>query len=244
MKIPVLIMFIFCSVNQIFGQNEERVILHAKDSLEVTAYWWLPRENDFKNVFVLCHQAGWNHREYDEIKHQLLQMGFACLILDQRSGGVFKNKPNETHNKALRKGKSTRYLDAIPDIEAAIEFAFKKNNNRPIILWGSSYSASLALIIGCQNEKVMGVIAFSPGEYFGQDFNVKKHIHNCEKPVFITGSRDEEQAVLDFKQVLPKAVFFIPIKDGRHGSSALWKSTPGHEEYWEKLMEFLKDNIH
>ncbi len=57
-------------------------------------------------------------------------------------------------------------IDAQQDIESAIDFLAKKYKSM-VILLGSSYSSSLALLEGVSNDKVKAIIAFSPGGYFG-----------------------------------------------------------------------------
>lgn len=222
------------------AQQKEKVIIPAADGLEVSGYWQYPEQNQPLGVIVLCHQAGANHLEYEEIQSQLADKGYASLAIDQRAGGVFNNKPNETHNKALRKGLSVKYLDAIPDMEAAISCAYDKFR-QPIILWGSSYSASLAMVIGCKNNEVKAIIAFSPGEYFGEKYSVRNQLNQCKKPIFVTSSRDETGAVVALVKDLKNVSHFKPTEEGQHGSSALWKSNPSHNEYWEALFVFLKN---
>jgi len=77
-----------------------------------------------------------------------LHWDITCLAIDQRSGMKVFGETNETKNRAKEQILSTRYLDARPDVEAGIEYAYKKNGNQEIFLVGSSYTAALALLIG------------------------------------------------------------------------------------------------
>ena len=75
------------------------------------------------------------------------------MAIDQRSGGPIADQANETNQRALAKGLNVDYLDAIPDIKAAISYASNRYNKK-VILWGSSYSSTLVLWEALSNENV------------------------------------------------------------------------------------------
>ncbi|MCB9231621.1 MAG: dienelactone hydrolase family protein [Bacteroidia bacterium] len=210
----------------------------SKDGLTVTADMYVGAKDG--DVIVMCHQASFSRGEYVETAQKLAAMGYNCLALDQRSGDQVNGIQNETNERALEKGLPTGYLDAEQDILAAIDFTFK-NTGKKVILMGSSYSASLALKIGAKSDKVKAVIAFSPGEYFGDQLNLAETIKGMSKPVFITSSKKEAPAVKGLSAGIQseKLVQFVPTVDGFHGSKALWEEKAGHEEYWRALKAFL-----
>ncbi len=150
---------------------------------------------------------------------------------------------NQTAQRARAHGLPTDYLDAEQDIVAAVDYAYKLGGNKPVILFGSSYSSSLALKIGAENSKVMAVIAFSPGEYFGDALNLKQSIRGLDKPTFVTSARNEAPSVTELVDGLQSAelIHFIPQGEGIHGSAALWTSQPNHEKYWKALKAFLEE---
>lgn len=199
-----------------------------------------------KPVVLLCHQAGYNHVEYADIAPKLNEMGYNCLAIDQRSGGDFAGKPNETFQRAKEKGLPTEYIDAQQDIEAAIDFLYKKYNTK-VIIWGSSYSSSLVLFESLQNKHVNASISFSPGDYFGDKKpSLSTVFSKVDKPFFITSSKEEAvplSALIDEKQLKENQIQFIPESDGFHGSKALWNGQNGAEEYWTAIAEFLKSII-
>ena len=86
----------------------------------------------------------------------------ACAALLRQAVAETGKGAVELVRQAKKKGLPTGYLDAKQDIESAVEYAFKKNHNKPIILIGSSYSASLALLIAKDSDKVKAVAVFSP----------------------------------------------------------------------------------
>jgi len=209
----------------------------AADGLKVTV------ENHPKDasmpVIVLCHQAGFSRGEYSEITPRLLEMGFNCVTVDLRSGGSVNGVDNATFTRAKAAGKATGFNDSKQDMVAAITWA-KENYGKNVILWGSSYSASLALILGKQNANVEQVICFSPGEYLSP-VNVGLQAKGMSKPCFLASAYSERGDVGLLYNVITssKKTQFIPKKDGQHGSKSLWKSNTNSSDYWAALSTFL-----
>jgi dienelactone hydrolase len=212
------------------------------DGLEITAN--LYEIDSEAPVIVLCHQARFNKFEYEGIAQNLNELGFNCIAIDQRSGGPIANQVNQTHLDAIEQGKPTDFVDAKQDIEAAVNYA-AKNYSGPVILWGSSYSSTLVLYVGNENEAVDAIISFSPGNYFIEELGDLKPIMNEQKkPYFITSSKREAPEVLEFFTGIERTenqIIFVPEGDGHHGSRALWEQQTGGEEYWEAIKAFLKD---
>lgn len=209
----------------------------SEDGLTITA-----DQYHIKNtapIIVLCHQAGWSRGEYQEIAPTLNALGFNCLALDQRSGGASNGVSNETSKRAKDEGKATEYIDAKQDINAAIDKA-KEMYGRKVILWGSSYSSSLALIIATENKDVEQVLSFSPGEYLGA-VKVGESITTLDKPVFLASAKNEQaqtKLLFDVIASIDKTQF-IPAGAGEHGSRALWEEKADHAEYWVAVEAFL-----
>ncbi len=198
--------------------------------------------NEESPVILLCHQARFNKAEYAYIAPLLNEKGFNCVAIDQRSGGPIEEAQNETAQRAEEAGKPTEYLDAEQDIVAAIDYVHDKYN-QPVILWGSSYSSTLALYHGIENEKVSAVISFSPGNYFAEEKgSLIEMLAGFDKPLFVTSSKEEATELKDLIKEMELAenqVQFEPEGTGYHGSKALWEGQPGGEEYWEAINAFL-----
>lgn len=189
---------------------------------------------------MLCHRSHFNRGEYKDIAPQLMAQSFSCLAIDQRSGMNVLGYINETSTLAKKKGLSTGYLDARQDIEAAVEYALKKNRNNPIILVGSSYSASLSLLVARDTDKVKAVAVFSPGEYL-KGIELSKAIKDFSKPIFATSAKKE---IADMKKLFSfvgkKYIsYFLPVVEGFHGAKSLWPSSIGNEQYWKSFLSFL-----
>lgn len=210
------------------------------DSLPIFADLYLIDDN--AQIIVLCHQARYNKTEYRGIAEKLNKVGFNCLAIDQRSGGDFNNEMNKTNKGAIEAGKAVDYLDAEQDIVAAVNYAYFLSNNK-VILWGSSYSSTLALFIGLKNEKVAAVISFSPGDYFPEIGSLTNELKFFSKPMFVTSSKEEvaELTKMISKMTLnAKQIQFTPTSEGTHGSRALWETDPNNKEYWDAIYLFLE----
>lgn len=213
----------------------------SKDSVTIYADLY---ESEGSHVnLLLCHQAGYSRGAYKQTGTILSKLGFNAMAIDLRSGESALKVPNLTSEEAATKGKSTEYLDASQDIEAAIDYIYNCNGNKPIIIVGSSYSASLCLLIGKSNPKVRAIAAFSPGEYL-EGISVKDSIAGIQKPIFVTSSKLEIPQTQQLVSGVDSTylTLFKPNVEGIHGARALWKETEGHKEYWNAFLKFLKLN--
>jgi len=211
----------------------------SKDTLPITADVYRLNENPI--TILLCHQAGFSRGEYKDTALALNDLGYSVMAIDQRSGKIANDILNETAQAAKAQGLPTAYLNARQDIEAAIDYLYNANSNTPILLIGSSYSASLALLIGESNPKVKAVAAFSPGEYF-KGMNINEAIKDYSKPVFVTASKNETEGLTEMVSQIDSKFLthYKPLEKGIHGSRALWSSTEGVDGYWNAFKLFLK----
>jgi dienelactone hydrolase len=217
---------------------KESISFPSLDSLLITAELYCAGED--AEVLLLCHQANYSRGEYKETAEKLFELGYNIMIIDQRSGGEVNSIKNITHKRAKAKGLPAEYVDAEQDIVAAVNFAADFYGKK-ITLMGSSYSAGLALKIAAENENVKRVIAFSPGEYFGETLKIAPILKKLHKEVFVTSSRKEAEEVRKLFDLIPaeKKIQFIPEGEGVHGSKALWEKQDDHQEYWDALLSFL-----
>lgn len=237
MRIAYILFFLLT-----FGQMhaQERVTFPAADGL--TVYANLYEIDETLPYILLFHQADFSKGEYKASAIKLLKLGYNCLAVDLRSGDNVNFVQNETAQEAKTKGLPTGYLDAEQDMLAAIEWAFARSK-KPVVIFGSSYSASLALKIGRSNPNVHAVVAFSPGEYFQPDLILKDQLNGFDKPVFVACSQREFTYMGDLLSAIPenrKTIFKPQVGPGEHGSKALWASCPSSNEYWLALLLFFK----
>ena len=214
------------------------ISLTAADGLEVTADVYTKGDQPW---MLLCHQAGFSRGEYIETAPLLVEMGYNCIALDQRSGKAANGITNETAARAKSQGLPGNYIDALPDLEAGLAYAFEQSGGKPVIIVGSSYSSSLVLKVGNGDDRVQAVMSFSPGEYYRGE-SVAGWASGMDKPVFATSSKSEGPGVKEVTAQVPASnlVHFVPSQEGVHGSRALWEAQDNHDEYWTAVKSFLE----
>ena len=222
------------------GHAQDGVMLEASDGLQVSADVY-PAASETAPSIVAAPQAGSSRGEYREIGPRLQELGFNVLALDQRAGRDFAGVANETAGRAEAAGLPTAYLDAMPDVLAGLTYA-RSRTEAPVLLWGSSYSAALALVIaGRQPGALDAVLAFSPGEYL-PGLGVADAAATIEAPVFVTSAAsevDQWSAIFDAVGG-PEKTAFRPNQGGVHGSSALIAARNSTaEDYWLAVETFL-----
>ena len=210
----------------------------SKDGLQITADLYLTDKP--RGFILLCHMGFFNRGEYKDTAPKLNALGFSCMAIDQRSGMKAYGVKNETSALAKQQKLPTGYLDAKQDVEAGIDYLFKLDHSKPVILVGSSYSASLALLIASENDKVKAVAAFSPDEYLKKT-NLAESIRGLAKPAYVTSAKKEiKEKAKVIRFVNPKYITdFKPKVEGFHGTKVLWDSTEGNEGYWKSFKKFL-----
>lgn len=240
MKITALAILSFAIILNLNGQIKKTFM--SSDEVQVTADFY-PSGNPTDRYILLFHQGGSSRGEYNEIAPKLKKMGYNCLAVDLRYGNEVNFVPNETADYAKRNDLPVSYLDARKDMVAAIKYAYNLTNKR-VILLGSSYSASLALLVAKNNSRVKAVIAFSPGEFFRPDYIMTQQMKHFDKKVFINGSKREYSYNLELTARMPKEnrVLFTPSSGNcPHGAKALWDSNDSSEEIWLSLMLFINE---
>lgn len=220
--------------------SAQPVEILAKDGAKVPGVY--TQVEKAKALVLLFHQADSSKDEYALIAPRLAQAGYASLRIDQRSGGDLFGG-----NAAVRAaGKSSDMLSALPDLEGALAWASDKK--LPVILWGSSYSASLIFLLAAAHPQgIAGLVAFSPGEYFDDPKLIQTAAAKVRVPVFIDTALDGKE--IDAGRVLLDTLpgkdkqQFVPKLGGVHGASTLMRdrNPAGAEENWRALLAFLRD---
>lgn len=181
--------------------------------------------NNPKALILLFHQAGSNRSEYTDITPRLNKEGYATLAVDQGKGGA-----------------TGGFLAEKTDLEAAIAWAKANDGAVPLIIWGSSYSASLVYLIASERpQEIAAALAFSGGDYLGGG-RVPGAARTITIPIFATsspGETDEMRPILELAQSRVK--FFHVQAAGRHGSSTLSprKNAKGADANMVAVLAFL-----
>lgn len=223
--------------------ESEAIWLSAEDGVEIRGdLYALGGDGGKAAPFVLLfHQAGSNRGEYMTIAPRLNGLGFNALAIDQRSGKERWGLKNETVGKL---GKSTSYLEALPDLEAALQWKQQQGYAGRTLVWGSSYSASLVFLLAAEHgDRIDAVLSFSPGEYLGsRKREVATAAAKVSLPVLILTPEDERaRATSIFDAVAGERKELVIPEQAVHGSSMLIaQRNPGAEEVWRRVEEFLE----
>lgn len=240
LKLAMLILiFLLSPGKSIFSQI--KVAFEADDGLLVVADHYIV--NKTYPYILLFHQLESSRGEFREIAPKLNKLGYNCLAVDLRAGNEVNFVRNETAQNASSMRISQRLEDARRDMNAAIGYV-NSRNELPVILFGSTFSASLALLLAKEREDIQAVVAFSPGEFFSGTLNIKNLIAGLQKPVFIGSSKSELKFVTELAQGIPqnnKQIIISSSTEGVHGAKSLWETEKTHNENWLALMMFLKN---
>lgn len=218
----------------------------SSDGISITADLYMPY-SETAPLILLCHRANWSRGEYLEIAPKLNLKGFNAIAIDQRSGKTKNNIDNATTAAAKAAGKSTSFVDALQDIQAAINYVKTTYAKGIFILWGSSYSSSLSLVLAKDNaDKIDAVMAFSPGEYFSDQGKasdwITTEVAELKMPVFITSKNSESVDVNPIYNAIPSTnkTYYLPSSESKHGSEALYESNDVSVWTWNAVNKFLE----
>jgi len=247
LALPLLLSAAACDAKPAGNSATENAIPTAAEAMTlkaadgVTVYGRLYQAAQPRAVILLFHQAGSSKDEYATIGPRLVKAGYRALAIDQRAGGGLFGK-NET---AAALGREADYLEARPDLQAALDWA--QTQHLPIILWGSSYSSSLIFPLAADHPQgIIALLSFSPGEYFDSDKQmIRRAAAKVTVPVFIASanSKEERDDADPVMAALPKSAQnerYVP-EHGVHGSSMLIASRnpAGAEANWREVLAFL-----
>ncbi len=196
-----------------------------------------------KGIVLMFHQADSNSGEYALIAPQVAKLGYDCMAVDLRSGGDMFGVINRT---VRAHGGSRSYEEAYQDMQGALSWA-KGQRYPKIMIWGSSYSASLCLRLARESTDVNAALAFSPGEYFADDATVRTWAQNDHVPTLMAFTQSELHHVgNDLFGALPGSEknVLVSFPSGVHGSSTLRedRNRDGYAEYWAATEKFLVAN--
>lgn len=219
------------------------ITLTSTDGLAIAADLRAPHPKNAPFV-LLCHQAGSSRGEYGPIAPRLVRAGCNCLAIDQRSGRAMNGVENLTAQRAAAKKLPTTYLDARRDIEAALAWVRTQGYDGPLVLWGSSYSSALALVVAAETEvKLAAVLAFAPGEYLGEKGIVGDAAAKLKTPVLIVSpERERAQAEAIFGRIRG-GLGVLEIGAGIiHGSRTLYRGADA-DTTWKTVLEFVAHHV-
>ncbi len=210
--------------------HAETVTIKAADGVTVYGEAYFADLPDSAPLISLFHQAGANGRgEYSEIAEWLNGLGYRAIAWDQRSGGGRFGSENRTAKAA--KGPDG-FCDAYPDVEAGLAYAHEAAAGAPLVIWGSSYSASLVWRAAADHaDKVDAVAAFSTATGGQLDrCGAKVGLPGVEDPGLAVWPDREARQARKLDDLLTRAgATTLIVDDGVHGSSSLVDSRTGED---------------
>lgn len=224
-------------------QTHEEISFHTSDGILITGDLY---HNDKSAISILlCHQAGANARgEYHSIIPRLVKDGFNVLAIDQRVGGERFGSTNRT--AARIKNNEYGYCDAYSDMSAALDYMIVEGYHGKHIVWGSSYSAALAIQLGNNRAgDVTGVLAFSPASGAPlADCMPNQYLGTFRAQLLILRPAKEMESKSAKEQFEIAELFghqTYVAENGVHGSSMLVEERTQHDvsEVWDVVMTFL-----
>lgn len=226
------------------AQAPSRHLLRSSDGVSVPA-WWFATPADAGTVIALFHQGGASGRaEYDPIVPRLREAGHRVLVIDQRRGGTTFDGVNEL--ASTFDPETTSYCDALPDLEAALDFALDQAGGAGVVLWGSSYSAALAIVLGHRrSDDVVGIVALSPASGEPMDGCRPDDVaESLTVPLLVgrpAGEMEIESVASQLERFHAAGHRTFVADPGRHGSSMLVEERVGAdvEAAWTVVLDFL-----
>ncbi len=218
---------------------ENEVRFTSEDGKTVYADYY-PVKEGAKGFVLLFHQAYSNAGEYEPVVRRLNEMGYSALAVDLRSGGERWGRRNRTADGV---GGSPSYESAYQDMRSALDYA-RAQGAQKVWVWGSSYSASLALRLASERgEEIEGLCLFSPGEYFGGGGVVKGWARGVRVPILGICPEGESATVEEILSACGSPMKVLEVKERAvHGASMLRedRNPLGWEECWRAVVAFME----
>lgn len=228
------------------NRQPEHHLLQADDEVLVHAYRYAPERITRDLVVLAFHQAQGDARgEYAPIAARLNELGYEVFAVDQRSGGERFGGPNQTVRDL---GRSTGYCEAMADLEAAYSYLRSIRPGRSVVVFGSSYSAALALRLATQNPPdLAGVVPFSPASGGPlEDCRGEEVSGEIDAPVLVfrPASEMEIDSVQEQAKLFEDQGHEVFVADPAvHGASMLVAERVDArvEATWSRLLLFLRE---
>ena len=227
-----------------YSKNPNEINFYTSDSIQI--FGDLYQTDKTAATILLFHQGGSNARaEYKTIVPILTGEGFNVLTIDQRRGGQRMGNYNRTV-AAIPQNRFS-YCDAYPDLDGALSYIISAGFTGNKIVWGSSYSASLAIQLAANRpDEISAILSFSPasGEPL-KDCNPNELFETLKTPLLVLRPKKEmeiESVQIQFALAQQFNHQAYVAENGVHGSSMLVEERVKADvsKNWETVWSFIK----
>jgi len=242
--------------NSEWAEEREKLTLtfDTEDGITITAD--LYKIHDEAPCVILFHKDDSSRGEYHMIAPLLNDIGFNCLAVDLRLGWESNGVLNSTYAGAIAQW---RYVDvfsneeafvgALPDVlidlMTAVVYARYELKAETVVIMGSGYSATLALVLASEFPEVIdGVMSLSPSNLVIDGKTIEDYATAINGPVLITvqlesGLKDEIEAIFER---IPSEEKYLVITD-EHATDALAYENADTAAFenpvWRPVIDFL-----
>jgi dienelactone hydrolase len=218
------------------------------EGIALTADHYVARTTTPGPIVVAFHMEGSSRGEYRKIAETFLKYNVSVLAVDLRAGKESNGVANATAAAFEKKhGKPAALADAYADVVEAVKWARELHPDGKVVLLGSSYSASLALVYAAREPAgADAVLAFSPGELI-EGWTVAAEARNVKVPVYVScgNGLEEKSKTTRIVNALDKKLrssFYPP--DGlvapRGAASLDQTEDSAHRRVWHGVFAVLK----
>jgi len=173
MKRIILILTLFLiiinmlTVNALTKVNEQDIKITASDGFSLTAKLEYPKLKGKKeySTVVLLHSLGYSSAWWESLPNELLDRGYAVLLVDFRGHGtsVYNSKLTRTSWKNMKNSAFKKYPD---DVISVIDHINKENKRKYFNNWilvGSDIGSVTAVLVANKiNNKPKAIVMISP----------------------------------------------------------------------------------
>ena len=134
-------------------------------------------------------------------------------------------------------------VDAKPDLVRSLAWVRELGLTGKLGIVGSSYSSSLAIIVGAENKGVSAVVSFSPANRIPPNNTVVDAAKNLKVPTLVVCPPKEKQRAEEvFEPIAAKEKRLYIQPQGVHGASTLYQSQT-FPDAWKVLLTFLDKHL-
>lgn len=206
----------------------------TSDGITLHGEYYTSTQCESGPLVLMFHQAGSNGRgEYGELAAWLNDSGYRVMAWDQRSGSERFDYSNRTVD-ALPEENEVEYCDVYPDLEAALAFALEETGVSQVMIWGSSYSASLVYRLAAEHpDDVSALVAASPAAGGPMEqCRARMWADQIRVPALVLRPEKEMEydSVIEQRKILQDAGADVwVVENGVHGSSMLVDARTQHD---------------